>query len=43
MTTNKRKIVVLKGKVLTIVVGIVGTIYWVIGKAENVITSLYQS
>ena len=43
MADNKRKRTTLKGKVLTIILGVAGTIYWLIGKAENVITSLYQS
>ena len=43
MAGNKRKLTTLKGKVLTVILGVVGTIYWLIGKAENAIESLYQS
>lgn len=42
MVANHKKRTTLKGRVLTVLVSIIGVIYWMIGKAENVIESLNQ-
>lgn len=33
----------IKGKILTVIVGIVGVVYWMIGKAENALETLSQN
>lgn len=43
MRENQKKKISLRGKILTIVLGIIGIGYWVVGKAENAIESLYEN
>ena len=40
MAEDQKKKTTLKGRILTIIVGIAGITYWIIGKAENAIESL---
>ena len=43
MVDVSKKKMSLKANVLTIIVGIIGIIYWLIGIVENAIGSLYEN
>lgn len=42
MKGHEKKKITIKGRVLSIIIGVAVIVYWMIGKAENVIESLYQ-
>lgn len=43
MGEKEQKKMSLKARVLTVILGVLGVLYWLIGKAENAIESLYEN